>query len=136
MDQVNTDQIKGMSRIAQGSTAQSSHCASKTMARQDEFIARVGLEGRVDSRGQVVGDGFPGLQKAAVSFAASAQATRVSEAKVQIGNPGSQSSTASEGEHEELVGLVCGQEAGYIAELGGPCYCQDCSVMGTGALTH
>lgn len=106
------------------------------MTRQDEFIARVGLESRGNPRGQIVGNRLPGFQKAVVSFAASAQATRVREAKVQVGDPCSQSSTASEGEHEEFVGLVCGQEAGYIAELGGTSCCQSCPVTGCETLTR
>jgi hypothetical protein len=52
-------------------------------------------------------------------FTARADTAGIGLAKVQVGNPVADGSTTAEGQHQQFVGVIHGEEACHIAKVGG-----------------
>lgn len=80
------------------------------VARGDDLEARVGGDGLADGGGGGVGDLVPGVVEAVVDLAAVGEAA-VGEGEDDVGDEVAQVVAAADGEDDELVGAVDGDEA-------------------------
>ena len=114
-----TYQIQRISSIAQGSASQSSNSTTQAVARQDQPVAGVRRRSTCNPWGQIISDSFPGLEESRVRRAARTEAAGIGLAEVQVGNPIADGMAASEGQHDQLIGIVYGEETCNIAKFGG-----------------
>lgn len=114
-----THQMKSISSIAQGSPTNGSQRTPEAVASQNQRVAGISRHGTRNLRSQGISDSSPGLEEARVSFTARAEAAGICLVKVQIGNPIADGVTASEGQHKQFIGVIHGEEARYVAEIGG-----------------
>lgn len=112
-------QIQRISSIAQGSASQSSNSTTQAVARQDQPVAGVRRRSTCNPWGQIISDSFPGLEESRVRRAARTEAAGIGLAEVQVGNPIADGMAASEGQHDQLIGIVYGEETCNIAKFGG-----------------
>lgn len=92
---------------------------AKGVTRGDDAEARVGGDGLADGGGGGVGDFVPGVVEAVVDFAAVGKGA-VGEAEDDVGDEVAEVVAAADGEDDELVGGVDGDEAanaGYRAAV-------------------
>lgn len=90
------------------------------MACGDDAEARVGGDGLVEGGGGGVGNFIPGVVEAVVDLAAVGEAA-VGEAEDDVGDEVAEVVAAADGEDDELVGAVDGDEAtnaGHRAAVG------------------
>lgn len=85
------------------------------MTGENKGVARVGLHCRVDIRFDPAFDRAPGLPEAAVHLTAGAERAGVCQREVDVGEPVVEIAAAAEGEDNQFVGPVRGDETGNIA---------------------
>lgn len=89
---------------------ESSNGTAERVARGDDAEVRVGGDGLADGGGGVVGDFVPGVVEAVVDLAAVGEGA-VFEAEDDVGDEVADVVAAADGEDDELVGGVDGDEA-------------------------
>ena len=87
------------------------------MPGEVEGIARIRAHRGLDLARQIVCSGFPCLPESSVNLAASTEVIVILQDEVKISNPVLDGATASEGDHEPLVGVVRGQETGCASKV-------------------
>lgn len=102
---VDVEALSAKSRSCEGGDG-----AAQGVARGDDAEARVGGDGLADGSGGSVGDFVPGVVEAVVDLAAVCEAA-VSEAEDDVGDEVAEVVAAADGEDDELVGAVDGDEA-------------------------
>lgn len=104
-----------ISLVVQIRAAQQCQGPAEAVAGNHERVAWVGLLGGVDLALQRSSDGLVVAPEPGVDLAAAAQGAGL-HGSVEVGEPIAEGAAAPEGQHNQLVGVVGGQEAGRIAK--------------------
>jgi hypothetical protein len=91
--------------------------SAQTVSRHDKCISRVRRNRGFQLLRDVRGDGLPGFPESSVHITALADAGSLDEEEIEVCDPVAQIVAAAEREHDEVVGVVNGDEAGCVAEL-------------------
>lgn len=94
------------------------------MTGDHQPVAGVGGFGRVDLGLQSRSDGLVVIPESGVALASSAQGAAVHHGGLKVGKPVAQGTATTERQHDQLVGVVGGQEAGGITVGVGAGWCQ------------